>query len=234
MLIFVVMLFTAVMIRLVIAHGEQIRLRAFHNGQEFPASQFLRRSRDNRRRRVQIPEEPDRFPDLLRIRLLRIRPAQNHRAAGLHLIFKEFAEVFQIHPAFQHIHHCRCGMHLHAGLSADSLHRPDDIRQLSHARRLDDDTVRVIGTGHFAERLSEVSDQRAADAAGIHLTDLHARLPQEASVDPDLTEFILNQHDLLVLQRLCQQFPDQGRLAGPEKAGYDIYLRHVRLRSGGP
>ena len=44
MLIFVVMLFTAVMIRLVIAHGEQIRLRAFHNGQEFPASQFLRRS----------------------------------------------------------------------------------------------------------------------------------------------------------------------------------------------
>ena len=103
----------------------------------------------------------------------------------------------------------------------------NDIGELADAGRLDDDAVRVVFLRHFLQRLTEITDQRAADAAAVHFPDLNAGVLQKAAVDADLAEFILDENDLLSLQRVPEQLLDQRCLAGSEKAGNNIYLYHA-------
>lgn len=64
------------------------------------------------------------------------------------------------------------------------------------------------------QRLAEITDQTAADAARVHFIDLHAGVLEETAVNADLAKLVLNQHDLLTLVRLLDQLLDQRRLAG--------------------
>ena len=67
---------------------------------------------------------------------------------------------------------------------------------------------------------------RAADAAGVQLIDLDAGLLQEAAVDADLTELVLDQNDLLAGKGLLDEFFDQSGLAGAQEAGKNINFGH--------
>ena len=84
----------------------------------------------------------------------------------------------------------------------------------------------MILLDHLVKRLVELADQRAADAAGTDLIDLYAGVLQEAAVNADLAELVLDQHQFLSLEALVQELFDQGRLSGSEETGNNIDLRH--------
>ena len=63
----------------------------------------------------------------------------------------------------------------------------------------------MVGIHDFAKGFAEIPDQGAADASGIHFTDLDAGFFQESAVDADLSEFIFDQYDLLACKRLGEQ-----------------------------
>ena len=157
-----------------------------------------------------------------------IRPGQDDGGGGLHLVVVEFAEVLHIDLDLARVHH---GYGVAQGhfIIHDLLHRADDIGQLAHAGGLDEDPVGVVLLDDAIQRLAEVAHQGAADAAGVHLGDLNARVLQKAAVNADFTEFILNQHDLLTLVGLGNQLLDQGSLAGSQEAGVNVNFRHYNL-----
>lgn len=97
--------------------------------------------------------------------------------------------------------------------SGHALYGADDVGQLAHAGRLDDDAVGMIGLDDLFERFAEIAHKRTADAARIHLGNLDAGLLQESAVNADFAEFVLNEHNLLALKRLLQQLFDERGLA---------------------
>ena len=79
----------------------------------------------------------------------------------------------------------------------------------------------------LGQRLAEVAHQGAADAAGVHLSDVDARILEEAAIDADLTEFILDENQLLACVSLLNHFLDQRGLACAKKTGVDIDFCHL-------
>ena len=82
----------------------------------------------------------------------------------------------------------------------------------------------MVGLDDLLQGLAEVSHQAAADAAGVQLIDLNAGLTHEAAVDADLAKLVLDQDDLLALERFLDQLFDQRGFAGPQKAGENVDL----------
>ena len=81
---------------------------------------------------------------------------------------------------------------------------------------------------HLLQCVGKVPHEAAADAAGVHLVDLHAGVLEEAAVDGDLAELVFDQHDLFTRVRLGDQLFDQRGLAGAEKTGENINFCHKR------
>ena len=111
-------------------------------------------------------------------------------------------------------------------LIGDLFHSADHIGQLAHAGGLDDDPVRIVFGDHLLQSLAEVTHKRAADAAGVHLGDVDARLLEEAAVDTDLAELILNQDQFLARVGFLNHLFDEGGLTGTQEAGININFRH--------
>ena len=76
------------------------------------------------------------------------------------------------------------------------------------------------------QRPSEIANQRAADAAGVHLVDLNSRLLHKAAVDADLAEFVLNEDELFSGIGFLDHLFDQGCLASTQKTGVDVNNCH--------
>ena len=152
-----------------------------------------------------------------------VRAAEDDQVGVLHLVVEKLAEVAHVHLALAGVH----DRDLRADLRAlDALHGLRHVGELADAGGLDEDAVgREVGHD-LAERLREVAHQGAADAAGIHLRDLHARVLQETAVDGDLAELVLNEHQLLAAVALGDQLADQRGFAGAEKAGKYINSCH--------
>ena len=81
---------------------------------------------------------------------------------------------------------------------------------------------------HLFERFGKISDEAAADAAGIHLGDFDAGVLQKRAVDADLTELVFNQHQLLADVCFGDQLFDERRLACAEKPAENIDFCHVK------
>ena len=79
---------------------------------------------------------------------------------------------------------------------------------------------------HLFQGGAEVAHQGAADAAGVHLGDLHSGVLQEAAVNADLAELVLDEHVLLALEGLAEELLDEGGLAGSQETGDNVDLRH--------
>ena len=155
-----------------------------------------------------------------------IRPAHDDRSGVLYLIIEKLAEVSHIHFAFLGVYHRCVAVQHQSCILLNALYCFDHIGELAHAGWLDQDPVRMIGGDNFLQGSAEISYQRAADTAGIHLPDLDPRFLQETAVDADLSEFVFNKDHLFILEGFFQKFFDQSCFSGSKKSGYNINFCH--------
>ena len=151
---------------------------------------------------------------------------QNDAAGMTDLIVEEFTEVLHIHLALVGIGHG--GEAVEDGLlHLQTLHGADDVGQLAHTRGLDEDAVGMILFQHLTQCLAEIAHQTAADAAGVHFGDFNAGILQKTAVNADLTELILDEHQLFALIGFFNELFDQRGLASAQKAGKNVNFGHV-------
>ena len=87
----------------------------------------------------------------------------------------------------------------------------------------------MVGLDYLMQRLAEVADQRAADAAGVHLVYANARVLHKAAVNADLAELVFDQHDLLAAVGFFDHFLDERGFARAKKTGVNINRCHECL-----
>ena len=199
---------------------------AFHGRQQLLPVQFVPRGRHDGRSRVLFPQQRNTG-----IQLVLLHPAgaaQNNGTGVLHLVVEKLAEILHIHLGLGGVHHGGKAVQHHIR-HLQILHRTDNVAQLSDAGRLDKDPVRVIGVHHLPQRLAEIPNQTAADAAAVHFGNVDPGLLQKAAVNADLTKLIFNEHQLLAGISLGNQLLDKGRFAGAQKAGENIDFSHKSI-----
>ena len=149
--------------------------------------------------------------------------AEDDEVGVCDLVVEELAEVARVHFGLARVHDgdlCADVRALHA------LNRGGDVGQLADARGLDEDAVGGIVVHDLLESLGKVAHQGAADAAGVHLRDLHARVLQKAAVNGDLAELVLDEDELFLLIALRDQLADERGFPRAEKAGENVYSCH--------
>ena len=176
---------------------------------------------------VLLPQQRHGGLQLLLIQLL--GAGEDDGAGGLDLVVVELTEVLHVDLHLGGVGHGDKAVELHVRHVLDGvLHRHNDVAELAHTGRLDEDAVGGKLLMYVLQRLVEVAHQGAADAAGGHLADLDAGLLQEAAVDADLAELIFNEHQLFALKGLGQQLLDERGLASAQKTGYDVDFCHSK------
>ena len=159
-----------------------------------------------------------------------IGTGQDDGGGGFDLIVVELAEVLHIHLDLARVGHGH-GVAQRDLVIRHLAHSGDDVGQLAHAGRLDQNTVGMVLGNDLLQRLAKIAHQRAADAAGVHLGDVDAGILQKAAVNADLAELVLDQHQLLPLVTFGDHLFDQGRLARAEEAGENINFCHKKTPS---
>ena len=198
----------------------------FHGGQNGLAVDLIPGGGDDGGGGVLLPQQGGSRLQLLLRQFL--GTAEDNGAGRLDLVVIELAEVLHIDLHLAGVGHGDEAVELHVRHVLDGvLHRHDHIAELAHAGGLDEDAVRLELLVHFLQRLVEIAHQRAADAAGGHLTDLHAAVLQKAAVDGDLAELVFDQHQLFTLIGFGQQLLDQRGFAGTQKAGNNVNFCHI-------
>ena len=201
---------------------------AFHGLDQLRAGEVIPGSGDDGSHLVVLPEH---LHSGVQLELIDgIGTGQDDGGGGFDLVVVELAEVLHIHLHLACVHHGH-GVAQGHFVARNLVHGADDIGQLAHTGGLDDDAVGMVLGDHLFQSLAEVTHQGAADAAGIHFGDVDARILQEAAVNADLTELILDEHQLLSLVALGNQLLDQGGLAGSQEAGINIYFGHKKAPS---
>ena len=174
--------------------------------------------------RLDAPQDADGGFQLLLAQPL--GTAQHHQVCGGDLVGVEFTEILSVHFAPQGVRHGDAGAGLHIR-PLQTGHSGGHIAELPHAGGLDEHPVRVEPIQGQVQGAGEIPHQTAADAAGIHLRDLQirgltARFAEKSAVDADLAEFVLDQHQLLAPEGLCDELLDERGLAGAQKTGENI------------
>ena len=150
---------------------------------------------------------------------------ENDATGVLHLVIEELAKILHVHLALARINN-RGKAVQYGTLGGGTLYGADHVGELTHTRRLDQNTVGGILGQHLGQGLAEVAHQRAADTSRVHFVDLNACLGQKAAVDADLAEFILNQHQLLTCVGFGDELFDEGGFTGTQKAGENVDFGH--------
>lgn len=203
----------------------------FDGGEDGLAVQLVPRSRQNGGVGVLLAQHRGGSLELFLRELL--RAGKNDRAGGLDLVVVELTEVLHIDLDLAGVGHGDIAVELELAqaLVDGALDGDDDVRELADAARLNEDAVGVELRHDLFERLVEVTDEGAADAARGHLGDLDAGLLQKAAVDVDLAEFVLDQHELFAAVGFRDQLFDERGLAGAQKAGENVNFRHKKYAS---
>ena len=197
---------------------------AFDSSEDLFAVQFSKRGRDDRCLRIVFAKDLYALSDLFLTCL--VGSCEDDRACALDLVDKELAEVLHIKLALGSVHNRYGGIEGHIGAFGCILHRFHDIRQFSYSGGFDQDPLRGVLVHNLPQGCSEITYQRAADASGIHLTDLNSRFLEKTAVNTDLAELVLDQHDACACKRLFDQLLDQRCLAGSQETGHNINFRH--------
>ena len=151
--------------------------------------------------------------------------AENDGGGGLDLVRVEFTEILQIDLALRGICHGDEAAERDA-LVRNTLYGADDVAELADAGRLDEDAVGMIVGDDLLQRAAEVADERAADAAGVHLVDLNAGVLHEAAVNADLAELVFDEDNLFTLIGLADHLFNEGGLARAEESGVNVNGSH--------
>ena len=199
------------------------RRAALHGLENLRARDLVPRGGDDGGDGVFLAQHGDAGIELLLAQPL--RAGEDDGAGVLDLVVEELAEVLHIDLALRGVHDGGEAVEHHF-VRLHALHGADDVRELADAGGLDEDAVGMELLHHLTERGGKVAHERAADAAGVHLVDRHARVLQETAVDGDLAELVFDEDDLLALIGLSDQLFDEGRLPRAEKAGENINFGH--------
>ena len=114
----------------------------------------------------------------------------------LNLIVEELTEILHIHLTFVDV--CNGSEAIELGIfSAAVLNRANNVGKLSNSGGLDDYSVGSIFFKNLNECLRKISYKRTADATRIHFRNFDSRVGKKASVNTDLTEFVLYKNNLL-------------------------------------
>ena len=225
-LIMVMVMMMMLVVRLVRDLLENLRnevAAAFHGGEQLLAGQILPRGGDDAGVLIQAAQHGNGLVEAL-LRALS-RAGQQDGTGMRHLILEKLTEVLEVHLGLERVNNGYKAVQLN--LEVRVLYRIDNVRQLADAGRLDQDAVRMVLVHNIVQRLAEVANQRAADAACVHLVYNNAGILEEAAVNADLTELVLDQNNLFTLERIGQQTLDEGRLAGTQKTGNNINFSHA-------
>ena len=198
----------------------------FHRLEDLFARQFIPGSRDDRRVRIFLAKKLHACLQLILGNEL--AAAQQDRVCALYLVVEELAEVLHVDAALACVNNGYKAGDDHLRVP-DALNRANNVGKFADTRGLDEDAVRMELLLHLHERLAEISDKRAADAARVHLGDLDAGVLQKTAVNTDLAELIFNQNHFLALISVSEKFLDERRLAGAQKSGKYCYLNHVHI-----
>ena len=191
-------------------------------GEQLLAGQVLPRGGDDAGVLVQAAQHGN---GLVQTLLRALCGAGQQDSAGVSdLIFEELAEVLEVHLCLERVNNGDEAVELNVQMGV--LNRRDNVGQLADAGRLDEDAVGVVLVYNVVQRLAEVADERAADAARVHFVDNDACVLEKATVDADFTEFVLDEDDLLALERVREQTLDKRGLACAEKTGDNINFCH--------
>jgi hypothetical protein len=182
------------------------------------------RCSNNRCLGVMSPEQFHHFRSLRGAGL--ISPGQDDGTGVLDLVNKELTKVLDIQFGLGSVYDRDSAVQYHIRVFCYTIDSGHDFGELADTGGLDQDALRRIGIHDFPERGAEITYQRAADTAGIHLTDLNPGLFQKASVDADLTEFVLDQNNFGARQGVSEELFDQGSLSGSQKTGYNVNFCH--------
>lgn len=144
----------------------------------------------------------------------------------LYLISKELTEVLHVHLVSFGVNDRGEAIEFDL-IVLQVLDRDDDIGQLADSGRLYEDPVRIVLLYDLVQSFSEVSDESTADAACNHLIDLNARFSEKSRINADLSEFVLDQYDVLCLITFRYKFFDKCSFACSEKPGENIYFCHL-------
>ena len=236
MLVMVIMLIMVVVVMVVLRllrlvlglhPGQQLigQRDLFHSGQQSLAVQLVPRGSEDGSGGILLSQQSHGGLQLLLRQLL--CPGEDDGAGRLDLIVVELTEVLHIHLHLGGVGHGDEGVQLHVRLVPNGvLHRHDDVGELAYAGGLDEDAVRSELLMDLTQGLVKVAHQRAADAAGGHLADLHAGILQEATVDADLAKLVFNEYQLLTLIGLAEHLLDERGLTGTQKARYNVDFCH--------
>ena len=148
----------------------------------------------------------------------------------LDLVVIELAKVLHIHLALINVGNGGEAVK-NCTVILGSLCRADNVRELTNARGLDDDSIGVILLKNLNKRLGKIANKRAADTAGIHLGNLDTCIGKEAAVNTDLTKLVLNENNLLTCICLFNQLLDKRGFTCAKEAGKYINLCHCKFTS---
>ena len=154
-----------------------------------------------------------------------IGTGQDDGGGRFNLVVVELAKVLHIDLNLACIRHrySAAQNHIFVGYL---FHSGNHIGQLAHTGGLNYDPVGMIALNDLCQSLSEIAHQTAANAAGIHLRNVDARILQETTVNADLTKLIFDEHQLLTAIGLLNHFLDQRGLTGTKEPGVDIDFSH--------
>ena len=165
-----------------------------HSGKNILAVKLVPRSGYDSRGSVVLSDKLNGCLDLLRLGKVGMR--KNDGGSIGNLVVIELAKILHIHLTLINV--CNGGEAIELGIfSFHRLNSLDNVGKLTYSAGLDDNAVGVELVKHLNKRLGEITDERAADAAGIHLCNFDTGILKEASVNTDLTEFVFYKHKLL-------------------------------------
>ena len=148
------------------------------------------------------------------------------------LVVIELTKVLHIHLALVDVGNgseaVECSV-----LGLYGLYRLDNIGKLTNATGLNNNSVGVEFIKHLCKRLREITYERATDTAGVHLGNLNACILEEATVNADFTELVLDKHELFACVSFLNKLLYKSSLAGSEEAGENIYFRHIQIMPRG-
>ena len=156
--------------------------------------------------------------------------AENQTACVCYLIVEEFSEILLVHLAFLCVNDC-CEAVKNNVMGVDILNGTDNIAELSHAGRLDKDTVGSIIGKNLFQSLSEISDKTAANTAGVHFSNFDSGILKKTAVNADIAEFVFDKDKLFALVALRNQLFDKSSFSGTEKSGKNRDFSHYEYTS---
>ena len=205
-------------------HRRLQRIALFDRGEQVAARKAVPRGGDDGRFRVQLAHHGEDLVQALLAHVL--RTAQHDAVRRFNLVHVKLAEVLAVDARLLGVDD-RDAAFDHDVVGEHAADRALDVGELAHAGRLDQDAVGMELLQHFFERFREIADERAADAARVHLGDLDARFLQKRAVDADLAELVLDQNELFADVRLGDELLDERRFARAQKAAEDFDLCHT-------